>query len=257
LPPVAGLPVSVLVGLSLLPLAIPLLWWAAPVVTGQPPALSLAVPISLAFAASALGLGVVYTIDWTAATRVKGVLMLVGLAYLSAAGLFFLKKDLIDQVRAWGARKAAWQYANLDDGRFQVLLPGPPEQAEDQPLLPVVRMTAARRAAYQADEDEPRYDYLAAYGKVGRGVKPDDDWFDAVGQALAKGRGELLAKKAIAVRAHPGREWQFKKDDTSYFVRVYVVEGRVYYLSAEGPRLDAGDELVSRFFNSFDPNPKE
>jgi hypothetical protein len=247
----------VLVGLSLLPFAIPLLWWAAPVVTGQKPALSLAVPVSLAFAARALGLGVVYTIDWTGKTRVKGVLMLVGLAYLTAAGLFFLKKDLVDRVRAWGAKKVSWQYASLDEGRFRVLMPGAPREAEEQPLLPVVRMAAARHVAYRAEEDEPECDYLAAFGNIGRGVKADDDWFEAVGRALAKERGELLAKKSVTARTYPGREWRFKKGDKSYFVRVFVVEGRVYYLSAEGERLDAGDDLVLRFFQSFEPKLKE
>ena len=93
---------SVLVGLALLPFAIPLLWLVAPLITGQEAALSLAVPISLAVAASALCLGVVYTIDWTATTRIKGVLMLVGLAYLSSAGLYFLKKDMMDRVQDLG-----------------------------------------------------------------------------------------------------------------------------------------------------------
>jgi hypothetical protein len=67
-----GLPFSVLVGFALMPFAIPLLWLLGPLVTGFEPALSPAVPVSLAIAAAALCLGVVYTIDWTAVTRIKG-----------------------------------------------------------------------------------------------------------------------------------------------------------------------------------------
>src|SRR5262245_58224821 len=97
--PAARLPVSVLIGLALLPFAIPLLWVIAPLVFGQPPMLSLATPVALAVSASALCLAVVYTIDWSPTTRVKGVLILVGLAYFAGLSLYFLKKDMVDGVR--------------------------------------------------------------------------------------------------------------------------------------------------------------
>src|SRR5262249_19856974 len=62
--PPGGLPVSVLIGLALLPFAIPILWLIASVVVGQPPMLSPAAPVALAVAASILCLAVIYTVDW-------------------------------------------------------------------------------------------------------------------------------------------------------------------------------------------------
>src|SRR4051812_9876374 len=52
IPANGGLPVSVLFGFALLPLAIPLLWLIGPQLLSKPPALTLAAPISLAVAAS-------------------------------------------------------------------------------------------------------------------------------------------------------------------------------------------------------------
>jgi hypothetical protein len=258
LPPVAGLPVSVLVGLALLPFGIPLLWWAAPVVTGKDATLSLAVPISLAIAASTLCLGVVYTIDWTAATRIKGVLMLVGLAYLSATGLFFLKKDLVERFRAWGGQKIHWQRVDSPEGRFAIKMPGRPIKAEDQPLLPKARMTAAQRVSYRPDTDADEYTYLVASGKLGAEERADDAWFAAIDHELTKQYGEPIAPaRAVQHEGHLGREWQFKKDLRYRFVRVFVIEGRVYYLSAEGPNLSATDELADSFFKSFSHNVKD
>src|SRR6202030_2917532 len=77
--PPGGLPASVLIGLALLPFAIPILWLIAPIVFGQPPMPSLAVPLAIALSASILSLAVIYTIDWSPQLRVKGVLILVGL----------------------------------------------------------------------------------------------------------------------------------------------------------------------------------
>src|SRR5437868_13522703 len=56
-----GLPASILIGLALLPFVIPLLWLVAPMLVGQPPALSLAAPAALAVTASVLSLAVIYT----------------------------------------------------------------------------------------------------------------------------------------------------------------------------------------------------
>src|SRR5262245_27688869 len=49
-----GLPLSVMIGLALLPFMIPLVWLLAPAVVGWPPALTAAAPVALAVAASAL-----------------------------------------------------------------------------------------------------------------------------------------------------------------------------------------------------------
>lgn len=256
-PPVAGLPVSVLMGLALVPFAIPLLWLAGPAVTGLEPALSMAVPVALAFSASALCLGVVYTVDWTAMTRVKGVLMLVGLAYLSAAGLFFLKKSLMDDLRGWGDPTRRWATVTLDDGRCRVKMPASVSpDLGPLPLGRVVPMKEGRVATYQPDPRGPLFKYRVAVSAAGAPpAAPDDAWFDRVGAAAR----EDLGAQARVVTSEPltrpavGREWRLDLGENAYrVVRVYVTGDRVYFLSAEGPDLAAKDEEFGQpFFDYF------
>jgi len=260
LPPVAGLPVSVLVGLALLPFGIPLVWRVAPFLTGREAQLSLAVPIALAVAAAALCLGVVYTIDWTAATRIKGVLMLVGLAYLTAAGLFYLKKDMMDRVRALGSDPNEWNYVSLNDGKCGVLMPGHawPDK-ELQPLAGLVQMAEARRAQTTANDPEtPQYDYCVAVSRANPdAIKPDNAWFTRAGAKLKSAGGKPVNEDGGVEVKHqdvPGRQWAFELDGgKTRIVRVFVIKGRVYYLSAEGPRLtqEEYDEHGAPFFDKF------
>lgn len=259
--PIAGLPVSVLVGLALVPFGIPLLWRVAPFVTGQEAVLSLAVPVALAVAASALCLGVVYTIDWTATTRVKGVLMLVGLSYLAAAGLFFLKKDLMDRVRAWADPSLRWSVVYLDKGKCQVLMPGHPTPDVGQPLSGLAKMSEGRQSLFQPEPGGPQYEYRFAVGEPTVPLKlADDAWFARVGEQLqlnARG-GRLVGDGPRTVNPINGfgREWTFEiSRDATRIVRVYVVGDRVYYLHAEGPSLTAEEaEFGRQFFDKFSVN---
>src|SRR5262249_42094461 len=93
------LPTSVLIGLALLPFLIPIMWLIGPAILGEEPVLSVAAPIALAVSTSILCLAIIYTIDWTPTTRVKGVLTLVALSYFTGASLYFLKKEMVEQVK--------------------------------------------------------------------------------------------------------------------------------------------------------------
>jgi hypothetical protein len=257
--PVAGLPVSVLVGLALVPFGIPLLWRVAPILIGQGAALSMAVPVSLAIAASALCLGVVYTIDWSAATRIKGVLMLVGLSYLAAAGLFFLKKDLMERLRDWGDETRLWAPDSVKDKNhhFEFKLRG---QRLLQPApgpLPSVFPDGTRGASFQADEGLPNYQYWVSWGKVNDArFKPDDKWFAQVSAHLKQeAQGVDPTENIIQPpdRVTAVRQYTLTfNNNLVRVVRVYVVGNRVYCLYAEGPNLTPeDDDNVKPFFQSF------
>ena len=53
----------------------------------------------------------IYTVDWTPTTRIKGVLMLVGLSYFTAFSLYFLKKEMVERVKRFSGwtRASEWQ----------------------------------------------------------------------------------------------------------------------------------------------------
>jgi hypothetical protein len=248
------LPVSVNVGLALLPFGIPLLWLVTPLLTGQKAALSLAVPVSLAVAAAALCLGVVKTIDWTAATRIKGVFMLVGLSYLSAAGLYFLKKDLMDQAQGVFSPTKDWEPAKPDKDST-IRMPPTRDEAKTQPL-PGVKMAGVQ--AGQQIEFQGDYHYLALSGKPATPPDKPDEWFAKVREHLEGSFGKAVKERTLKHRERPefpGREWTFQTKRGNVhnvrIVQVYVIDGRVYYLSAEGPNLDREEDLAAVFFGTF------
>jgi hypothetical protein len=254
--PVAGLPISVLIGLALLPFGIPLMWLLAPMVTGQDAALSLAVPISLAFSASALCLGVVYTIDWKATSRIKGVLMLVSLAYLTGAGLFFLKKDMMDRVQQFFGKSNRWVTVQSPQGKFRAKLPERFTRDQSQPL-PNMEVADTFSSTHIVDDDTRYYYRVAASKEKARDF--NDEWFKNIATELKKDAADpqLVRETEIAREGMTGRQWEFKlRDrDTVRIVQVLVKKNRYYYLAAEGPNLTPDDEEFSRrFFNSFEAN---
>lgn len=252
-----GLPASVLIGLALLPFVIPLLWLIAPMVFAQPPALSMAAPAALALAASALSLAVIYTVDWTPATRVKGVLMLVGLAYFAGFSLYFLKKDMVDRVKR--AFDPAWNDFRPERGGYKVRMPGRPERSANQPLgEPLACSLECHQATY--DALARRVQYWVGVGKDPREDRRPDAWFADVRRALeARGDGPVRDERPVELQdGTPGREWVLSlQEGTNRVVRVYRANGRVYYLAAEAVELDRDDDDATKFLGSLTVLPKE
>jgi hypothetical protein len=240
----------VLIGLALLPFAIPLLWLIGPLVLDQQPALSLAAPASLALSASVLCLAVVYTVDWSAATRVKGVLMLVGLAYFAGLSLFFLKKEMVDRAKEVLGTGLNWRDFSPDK-TYRVKMPGRPAPTPEQPLPGWT--LACHRSSYKSLTGTVVF--VVGTG-LDKDVNPGDDarWLDEVKKALCDAAGGAGAEKPREVKhPYPGWEWEvhFPNGQTVRTVRVHRAAGKIYYLSAEGPDLNADDELPQQFFDSF------
>jgi hypothetical protein len=250
-----GLPLSVMIGFALVPFTIPLIWVAALLLTGQEPALSIATPASLALSASILCLAVVFTVDWSPATRLKGVLMLVGLAYFAGFSLFFLKKDMIDRAKQTFSPQGKWQVFQPADRGYQVKLPNPhPRAPQNDNPLPGWNLTCYR--AVQENFLGPTALIVASGPDSSAAL--DHAWFESVEKIIGKAaRGVATDPKELKILGrHPGRQWQVEipERDAVRVVRVYRVDGKVYYLAAEGPDIDPEDEdnLAYTFFNSFE-----
>ena len=258
-PHVAGLPVSVLIGLSLLPFGVPLLWAVVPFLTGFEPALSIAVPIALAFSASALSLGVVYTIDWRAMTRVKGVFVLVGLSYLTGAGLFFLKQQLLEQLQRAFDTGPQWRDHPFegDGATFRVRLPNRPHTEPEPPdplPLPDTAHTGCARASFLARANDI-HSYVVGWGRADANAKFDADWVDRASEKLSRANSAANAVRPVRVEPRPGTtvgyQWKFPRNNLTQFVRLYVGGERVYYLAVLTPNPDPDGEFVDQFFKSF------
>jgi hypothetical protein len=259
LAPPSQLPASVLIGFALLPFAIPLLWLIGPIVLAHPPALTLAAPASLAIAASTLCLAVVFTVDWTPSTRIKGVLMLVGLSYFAGLSLYFMKKDMVHRVKEVFSRSNRWHDFKPKHGDYTVRLPVQWDRDATSPEQPIAGW---KLMCY-------RIQWPAANGKlvtyvVGSGAdeKPDAvDWYGEVEKSLKAGAAaDAEFKPPAGVKTdneQPGQEWiiDLPSERKTRIVRVYRVNGNIYYLSVEGERLEADDPWAHQFLHSLQIKP--
>ncbi len=257
-PPSAYLPPTVLIGLALLPFLIPILWLVAPGLMGQEPDLSIASPVALAISSSILCLAVIYTIDWTPGTRIKGVFMLVGLAYFAGVSLYFLEKTTVDRIRKFFGADHNWSFFSPPNGTFRVKMPGHPMPVKPQPLPLAVLEN------FQSSHKAPflgQFIFIAGSGKPrnipgkAKGPAPGTpEWFDAAINLILEGSGGTLVEQTeITHQGFPGRELEIRLGDDGEvrLVRVYFVKKRVYYLSVEGVGLEPDDDYAKPFFDSF------
>src|SRR5262249_36117098 len=148
-----------------------------------------------------LSLAVIYTIDWTPATRVKGVLMLVGLAYFAGISLYFLKKDMLDRVKR--AFDPAWHEFQPPGANYKVRMPGKPARADNTrpPGLPDDYYHARHHSLPGV------IDYWVATGPAGPG---DNAWFKNVEIGLRSDNNVPLEGEPESISyaaGSPGRQW--------------------------------------------------
>ncbi|MFO0800044.1 MAG: hypothetical protein U0804_21440 [Gemmataceae bacterium] len=251
-PPADGVPFSVIIGLALLPLTIPMLWLIGPVAVGNPSALTLATPVSLAVAASVLCLAVAYTVDWTAATRIKGVLTLVGLAFLTGLFLYFMKRDWAE----WFQTKLGeteWQLFVPDDDSYTVDLPGQPTRLPPGPVGPVPALKNLTGYQLTAKKSTRTDVFLVAAGPDHDPQAGDAAWFAAVGQSLKDAHPAAAVAQTVEGVTTPHRQWEVPGNEGRRVVRVLRSNGRVYLLTVQGRRVSAMDEHATRFLDSFAP----
>jgi hypothetical protein len=251
LPDAGPVPVSVLIGLALLPLAIPLLWLIGPHLLAKPASLTLAAPASLAIAASSLCLAVVFTVDWTPLTRIKGVLILVGLSYFAGLSLYFLKKDLIERVRDFFTPTDRWQEYREANGAYTVMTPGNPMEYSGQPLA---GWKLKCRHASSSPFPGPSAHYVYGAGPDAKAQSPD--WFAEVDRGLseeARNAEQQPPTDVMMWNNIPAKQWIMEMaNDRVRVVRVFRSAGTVYYLSVESEDLEPDSPMiVGRFFDSF------
>lgn len=251
-PSPARLPATVIIGLALLPLGVPLLWLIGPVLTGIEPPVSIATALALTVSVSVLCLSVIYTIDWTPETRLKGVLILIVLAYFGGATLYFTKKTTLESLYHLGKEKQ-WQEFRPEQGPpYRVRVPLRPEMSQLQPLpLAVLQCYQAR----VPQDFWGWHTYIMGAGEPAPHpeVPGSDGWFQDARNALLADGGLLRREFQTSHGFLQGREWEIQLPPAGLvrIVRLYVGRGKVYYLAVEGEQLDPSHPDVQRFFRSF------
>ena len=248
---------SVLVGLSLVPFAIPLIWLLLPVVIAARPIFSFALPTAIAVGVSGLCLGVAYAAHWTTATRLRAIVMLVALGYGSAAFLYFLKKEWVQGARKQFDPAVKWKDFEPPDGAYRVPLPGKPAASDATPL-PGWPLKSFRLAAGPKNDPVLGVAYEVAHGPAQDAVKPratpDDDWFAAARQALVESTGgEVTAEAVVAQQAYPARDYTLTMPDgaTTRLARVVRVGRQAHYLAVEGTFIAGDHRFVKTFFDKY------
>ncbi|MFO0850576.1 MAG: hypothetical protein U0871_18755 [Gemmataceae bacterium] len=264
-PPATSL-TPTLLGLALLPLGIPMLWVAGPVLTGKQPIFSFAAPVAVALGLCGLGVGVGLAYGWGHATRVRAVLALALVGYFTGGFLYFIKKEWAEAVRRdLNPGPARWEPFRPPGAGCRVELPGRAVKADISPL-PGWPLTAYRCQPPGKKNDEWAIGYQVAHGPTPAGL-PADDWTTVAREAVLKAAdgADLTAERAVKDTVVgdarcDGHEFRLTLADgaTNRIVRVLRHKTRpvVYYLAVEGTFLPADAEYVRRFFESFAADPR-
>lgn len=249
---------SVLVGLSLVPFAIPLIWLLLPFVIAPRPIFSFALPTAIALGVSGLCLGMAYAANWTTRTRLRAIVVLLAFGYGSAAFLYFLKKEWVQAVRKpFGPPELQWKDFQPPDGAYKVKLPGKPTASDVSPL-PGWPLKTFRLAAGPNNDPVLGVAYEVAHGPAQDAVKPgrtpDDEWFAAARKALVERTGgEVTEEKPAAQQAYPAREYTLTMPDgaTTRIARIVRVGRQAHYLAVEGTFIAGDHRFVKTFFDKY------
>ena len=263
-------PTPVLLALCMVPVGIPLVWWAArffvPAIT---PVFSFAAPTALAMGLVGLCFGVAYAAGWSMGTRFRAVVMLIAFGYGSAGFLYCLKKEWAEAVRRRvEPPEPRWREFRPPDNAFSVSMPGNAKSVNgDQYALPGWGLQCFR--AGKGSDNEENAELLAAGYIVASGKPPaavpadvvDEEWFEAAKKALTDGSGgSVKSERTVQQQSYPGREYVVELPDgaTTRVVRIFRARRSAFYLAVEGAFLTGDARNVRTFFEKFQiqPNPR-
>lgn len=246
-------PIGLLVGLAISSFLVPLMWLLLKALGKAPPVFTLGLPLSIAIAATGLGIGVAWARDWSFSTRLKAILMLLGLAWGLAATFYFLKAEWVEAIRRdLGLPLGPWQEFKPPSKAYRVFMPGRPRH---EPVEIVKGWTIDVHRF--ADREKQSYAFCVGDGKpteaeVGH---TDDQFFEAAkqGALAAAANGTLTGERPLSQQGQPGREYTFKLADqaTNRTLRIYRVGTRAVVAMVEGAFLPPDAKEVRKFFDSL------
>ncbi|QEL20252.1 ABC transporter permease [Limnoglobus roseus] len=247
-------PRSVLFGLALLPFVIPLLWILGPLITGKDAIFTFALPMAIAASATGLCLGVVLAADWSFATRVKSILILVFVMHFLAAFLYFLKPEWVEAFRKQIGKgnERTWQKFTPPERMYSVQVPDEMHE-DDQQIVKGWSLKGYRTA----DKDGPAT-YFVAFGNQPKELNGEQDepfFKEAQAKAMDALNATLTGQpRPVRLTGCPGREYVFTLPDrnTKRIVRIFRKEQFVFVAAVEDAFLTPGANDVRYFFDHID-----
>ncbi|MGL6094696.1 MAG: hypothetical protein ACRC7O_02695 [Fimbriiglobus sp.] len=241
-----------LVGLAVSPWGIPVLWLAALVLSGVEPMFTFAVPLALAVGLTGLGFGLAATAGWSHGTKIKTLIALMIFSYVTAGGLYFLKRQWAETVRGrFGRSSQVWkEFAPGAEPPYRVWMPGVPTTAETP--LPGWDFTTYQFRESRLGANDT---FVAAHGPPPAGLPRDPTaWFQKARDALAEATGgEVLVDVEVAGPVgFTARQFVLSlPDGTPRVVRLFRGRDSSFYLAAEGAFFTPDARDVRTFFRSF------
>ena len=181
---------------------------------------------------------------WPAVIRILSCLFITGLGSVPLLALL-----LFNTIRP----ADSWQSFSPPDGRFHLDFPGVPRERSEP-----IPGTNAQIQGYALERPWHKDGYAVAFGEIapggGRRQPSADQRFDATQQGMlaSKPNLKLLSARPISLDGFPGREFILSTPDGLTAVnRVYLVNNRLYVLTAEGENFSASTPGVVRFLDSF------
>jgi hypothetical protein len=214
----------------------------------------MATALALAASTSILCLSIIYTVDWSADTRIKGVLSLVVLAYFIGFTLYFTDKTTLERLYYYFGEQKRWKEFKPQQGpHYRVKLPGEAMAVAFQPLPPLATLHC-----YQSRVPDQLLGwqvYVVGAGDPVAGEQPpgSDAWFQVVRQHILMDGAQLQCEWDTPNGFLRGRTWEIQWPGSKVvrIVRIYASENRVYYLSVEGEQLHMKHPEVVTFLQSF------
>jgi hypothetical protein len=153
-----------------------------------------------------------------------------------------------------GCWSLSWQEFVAPDGRFSVLMPGIPEMQVNEvqsglgPLTQTVFMVDRGPQAYMIGYTE--FD-AATLAQQSAATLLED----ATGRGVAGVGGEVLEFQEIEQDGYPGRELRLEvaDGDGQIHARFFLVDDRLYQISAIVATRIVDEEINQRFLDSFHP----
>jgi hypothetical protein len=244
---------AMLVGLALLPVGIPLLWLIARSALQTEPVFSAALPLAVGLGVSGLAVGVGLVRRWSHPARVRAVLVMTVVGYLTAAGLFAVRKEWAAAARKlFGPAQIDFKEWTQPGLPYKAQVPG--QRASPATDGPVGGWELRTYTATAGQPDDRRgvwaVRYTLADGKPPIDAKADDDWFAAVREAVVTASGgEVTRETPVRVSGKPARELWLTLPDrlTHRVVRLVRADDKLVYAAAEGLFLAADRDEVTKF----------
>jgi len=157
------------------------------------------------------------------------------------------------------AERATWENFSCSEGRFTFLVPTKPTVTNRELNSKVGKLTL-----YSYTSGNGVALFIGTFGDYPNAADDSDEAeriLDSVRNGVIRGASaQLVSEKSMRVKGHPGRELtgtaRVEEMDVIYTWRIFLVNRRLYQLTAATLSTNANHPDLTKFLNSFELTPQ-